>query len=483
MRNCMIKNVRVAAQLGDPPQKFYTNVSESMNNMLKLKTDRKMHSLTEFVSHVYDLVSIYEKNMERAFDRRGDWRLTNQLIPVAEKRHASILKQIKEASCMLSSMVTTDQHAMPTKTAGTNPDSNEASCSSSAHLNDQNLSLSYTVLIESGCVIHEDTLRGIWEKAARLVADSTLIVPVPGTSNSNATLHRMVASSTNECPHLVTTPSKFTGQFKCDSKCVMFSTYKVCSHTIATAEVTGKLQQFIQWLVKQKCSPNYNNLAMHGIPKGAGEKGGTPKPTQKRKQGASGKAKTCVDRLSMFPSNTEYHMEENSSICGEFIMPAASVASVHNTWIGSNSTQYPQYTNPSMFHYPVPVPMPLYTNTWPTVSPPASNSVISPYPFMLKVLTTRIRICQSCRITFDDSREPPYDLVVSRKECRPYKSQGGQFKSPSAASNSHYHVNLHCIRAADPAFNPVALVIPDDVRTYLQDIHRGFLYATLGIHV
>ena len=311
----------------------------------------------------------------------------------------------------------TNHHAVPAKTASTSPNSNEASCLSDAPLNDQNngqpLSVSYSVLIRFGCVIHEDTLHGIWEKAARLVVDSTLIVPISGTSSSNATLHRMVASSTNECPHLVTTPTKFTGQFKCDSKCVMFSTYKVCSHKIATAEVTGNLHHFIQWLVKQKCSPNYNNLAMHGIPKGAGEKGGIP----------------SVDRLSMFPSNAEYHMKENSSICGEFVMPAAaSVASVHNTWIGSNSAQYPQYTNPSMFHYPVPVPMPLYTNAWPTVSPPASNSVISPYPFMLKVLTARIHICQSCRITFDDSREPPYDLLHHEKNVGHIKFREGKLK-------------------------------------------------------
>ena len=70
-------------------------------------------------------------------------------------------------------------------------------------------------------------------------------------------------------------------------------------------------------------------------------------------------------------------------------MPQASVASVHDTWIGSSPTQYPQYTanHPSMYHYPVPVPMPSHTNAWPTISPPTSNSVTSPYPFMLKVLT------------------------------------------------------------------------------------------------
>ena len=50
------------------------------------------------------------------------------------------------------------------------------------------------------------------------------------------------------------------------------------------------------WLVKQKYSPNFNKLALHGIPKGAGEKGGIPKATRKRNQN---KAKTTiVDRMS-----------------------------------------------------------------------------------------------------------------------------------------------------------------------------------------
>ena len=61
-------------------------------------------------------------------------------------------------------------------------------------------------------------------------------------------------------------------------------TYKVCAHTIPTAETTGKLQDFMLWLIKQKCAPNLSHLALHGIPKGAGEKGGIPKITHKQKQ-------------------------------------------------------------------------------------------------------------------------------------------------------------------------------------------------------
>jgi len=52
----------------------------------------------------------------------------------------------------------------------------------------------------------------------------------------------------------------------------MFNTYKLCAHTIATAEVTGKLTEFTQWLAKQNCTLNYNKLV--GLPKGAGQTGG-----------------------------------------------------------------------------------------------------------------------------------------------------------------------------------------------------------------
>ena len=71
---------------------------------------------------------------------------------------------------------------------------------------------------------------------------------------------------------MLTTPAKFTGQFKCDSKCPTFATYKMCSHTIATAEVSGKLLTFIQWLNRQNISPNLTKLSMLGIPKGAAGK-------------------------------------------------------------------------------------------------------------------------------------------------------------------------------------------------------------------
>lgn len=94
--------------------------------------------------------------------------------------------------------------------------------------------------------MHEDTLKGIWRKAESLVRDTSLVTLVPGSRSSH---HHMVATTSGECPHLVT-PTKFTGQFKCDTKCVMYATYKVCSHTVAAAEVNGSLTRFMHWLIK-----------------------------------------------------------------------------------------------------------------------------------------------------------------------------------------------------------------------------------------
>jgi len=110
----------------------------------------------------------------------------------------------------------------------------------------KDLSVAYDVLQRSGCKIFEDKFmkKGVWQKASSLVADSILIAAVPGGQSSS--YNRMVVFTSSDCPHLVTTPNKFTGQFKCDSKCPMFNTYKLCAHTIATAEVTGKLSEFTQ---------------------------------------------------------------------------------------------------------------------------------------------------------------------------------------------------------------------------------------------
>jgi len=64
-------------------------------------------------------------------------------------------------------------------------------------------------------------------------------------------------------------------------------------------------------------------------------------------------------------------------------------------------------------------------------------------------------------------------MVVARKECRPYRGQGDETEIPSTPSNSHYHVSMNCILAAEPTFMSHELVIPEEEREHLEDIKRN----------
>jgi len=494
VRNHMIQSVRSEAKLGEPPEKFFTNASECINNVLKIKVDRKSQSLTQFVDHMSELASIYEKNIDRAFSHRGDWRLSNSFQFCNDSKGKSALKEIKESLCDISEYFAKNSSECTVTTQSSTAAASQSSSTMTVNetaVTSPGLSLSYDVLQVSGCKIHIDTLKGIWKKAVSLVADKSLIVTVPGGATSSYS--RMVASSSGDCPHMVTTPAKFSGQFKCDSKCPMFSTYKLCAHTIAVAEVNGRLHEFTQWLIKQKCTPNYSKLALHGLPRGAGEKGGGTQKKNSTKRKTNATAKTVVDRLAFAnkqnPVGSTRDPSEDDRSC--FV---SAVGSMQNKWLSpsiSNSHLYGHSSNMMnnmMFGMPPQMPMP-FPPTWP-LSPsanawqPPTSHVISPYPFTLKMLTGRIQVCQSCRIPFrSSSTEPPYDLVIARKECRPYRGQGGESKTPSTPSNSHYHVSLNCICAAEPSFCARELVIPDEVLECLSDTHKGFLFATLGVTI
>ena len=503
VRSSMLQSVRIAAQLGNPPDRFYTNASESTNNILKLKVDRKQQSLPAFVTHVQELVSAHEKNIERAFFRRGDWRLSDAFSPfeaVSQLRsRKKLVKKVLEASCCLTELATeASLHAPSTSAAAAgatastqiamHAPSTSSEASSSSRKADPlsgasacGLSVSCNVALGAGMGIHEDTLKGIWGKAESLVSDDSLVVAVPGSSKS---YHRMVASSSSECPHLVTTPAKFTGQFKCDSKCTMYATYKICSHTVAAAEVSGKLIEFLEWHIKQKSSPNLTNLSLAGIPKGAGEKGGVPKNTRKRRRASvPATKKAVVDRLNASSTPT-------SSASLVSTGPLSSCAQTHMQAAPSFPPQQMYWYSSSPFsfspHYPThssTLPTPAST-LQATDSSLSSSAVVSPFPFTLKILTERIRICQGCRIPFHPhSDQPPYDLVICRKECRPYRGQGGHIKTPSMPSNSHYHVSMLCVRSAEPTFLPQQLSVPGDVHAYLTMEHKQFIFSMLGLQL
>lgn len=56
--------------------------------------------------------------------------------------------------------------------------------------------------------------------------------------------------------------------FKCDSDCGNYKSLGVCSHTVAVANLNGKLPGFVAQLRRAKKKPNLMKLAVHGMPSG-----------------------------------------------------------------------------------------------------------------------------------------------------------------------------------------------------------------------
>ena len=110
-------------------------------------------------------------------------------------------------------------------------------------------------------------LRGVWEKAEKLIGTINAITSAPGQQP----VARMVLSYSGNVPHMVL-PKKI-GDFSCDAKRPNWKAMAICSHTVAIAEVNGKLQQFLSH-EKRKRGFNVTMLLTTSVPRGRGRKGG-----------------------------------------------------------------------------------------------------------------------------------------------------------------------------------------------------------------
>ena len=78
---------------------------------------------------------------------------------------------------------------------------------------------------------------------------------------------------------------------------------------------------------------------------------------------------------------------------------------------------------------------------------------------------------------------PNFDLIVSRKECCPFRSPGNSIRVPSNPSNADYHLRMECLKATDPGFNPLSMVLPHDVKVKLSVEHKQLLSSNFGFLV
>ncbi|XP_064389220.1 uncharacterized protein LOC135337257 [Halichondria panicea] len=72
IRRSMLKPVREEAGLGSPPDKFYTNASETVNSVLKNAVSYKQNKLPDFILKLKEVCEEQEREVERAVVGRGN---------------------------------------------------------------------------------------------------------------------------------------------------------------------------------------------------------------------------------------------------------------------------------------------------------------------------------------------------------------------------------------------------------------------------
>ena len=88
----------------------------------------------------------------------------------------------------------------------------------------------------------------IFSKAEKHVYYSTdNIKTSPGETESPSSF--VVASASNpSSPHTVIYHN--SGKYDCDGQCLIFRSFKICSHTVAVAEYNEELHKFVEYFKK-----------------------------------------------------------------------------------------------------------------------------------------------------------------------------------------------------------------------------------------
>ena len=528
---CVLPEVRKKAGI-DPKLKFTTNISESINKVIKSEVEWKESKLPVLIDHLKTITEQHISELEKAVIERGEWHF----IP-----SFGFLK-VLDATWFSMEQGAKEKHMKKVLTCKVEVASTEPSAS-------MRTTSSVSVPVEKCGLkkIAQSTLSGIWEKADSLLKSEGSIVRAPWISDDKA---RLVQSSSSPHPHIVKTYGK-KQLYCCDEKCLMYKGFSLCSHVIAVAQHNGDLRAFLANL-NDACEPNLTAIACQGLPTGiAGRKGGVPK--RKRKGAAvieSRSVRPCLEQsrhvdLQYIPSSDPSSSNATSGPSAIQQCAVTSASLHHGASSVLSSQQYSRSlasgsaskltTTPStrqqkhaflspplvsqaspsatgMLNPPVsaatslPITQPLLSPatysyapvsqasrgqlvvgtgvnvsigspSFPTSSPSLQAFHVHPKPFILKLKTKQIRICQSCRQDYEGENDT-LGLVVAHAERRIISNPATGLQFLGKEGNSHYHARMNCIRLADQSFKGQDLVIPEDLKLNLT-IFQKFYIATI----
>ena len=95
MKEHMISPVREKAGLRTPPKTFFTNASESINNVIKVKVDYKKNELPVLVQKLQELVAEQQREAEKAVVGCGKYELVVENMKVSQSKWYSMSRPVR----------------------------------------------------------------------------------------------------------------------------------------------------------------------------------------------------------------------------------------------------------------------------------------------------------------------------------------------------------------------------------------------------
>ena len=176
----------------------------------------------------------------------------------------------------------------------------------------------------------------------------------------------------------------------------------ICAHSVAVAEMSGKLSEFIERVKKVKKTPMLSKFAEATMPKGRGKKGGG------------------VSRKHKAPSMIETRVQNPSMTCNESSqdMTQSDVFQISPTH-GSYGFQLENTAN---IHFPFYFNSPMYSMHYPHMSGFTTPPITA--PFTLCKISGNISVCSGCRNKYSKNPKPPDDACIKHQEWHEYTPPG-----------------------------------------------------------
>ena len=468
IRHTMLRSVREEAGLGCPPDAFYTNTSECINSVIKVRVEYKRNELPQFIEKYHQLCEEQEREVERAVIHRGKYRLRPQYrhLDVSESKWFQMTREQRTRHLkrvhrvLLSDVMKKDDVAYISDISA----SSHASTSEEEEVSVSSLS-KQLVSIAPHLGLPAAAIEAIARKASEILKVEGAIVPAPGHDSTA----RMVISKSGKRPHLVL-PKK-NGGMACDEDCPQYKSAGLCSHIIAAAQHNHQLTELVSSYQKVKRTPNLTKLATSEMPKGRGRKGGKG-PT---------KRKPSVPVESRYELNVPHSVSSSSTItvtsCPLTVNACTANASmVHAAPIDTCISPYPPF-RPSPPFQPSspfqPSPLPVQSYDW-------NPNYFGQHPFHICFVAGNISVCNGCKGRYYKEAGPPHDLCVQHEEWRTFTLSGSAIPQ-SRFGNVYYHCSVNCISAVWPSFFPSLVIVPPHMHAKLDHVHKQWISSQFGI--